>query len=186
MRIFVMLLLVVAISGCKKEDKPAVEPAIEVPVINCGTSWTSECLEKNWVTHKNAPANVTIVPTGYNGHNSLLLTNPHDPNVPNPPLVRLETFIKNIKKDVPYKISFYSKIKGYPDNVNSPDLAAYVYTDGDWYGEMYYGSPGTVYHDKDWSNHSFIITGKELPTLNFELYSAYDSTWISDLKIEAL
>jgi hypothetical protein len=48
---------------------------------------------------------------------------------------------------------------------------------------MEYSSPGGIYHEKDWSEHSFIIIGEDEPTLEFRIF---DSTWISQLKIQEL
>lgn len=189
MRLLIIPILALFLLSCEKEEQPVITepPAAELkPSLSCGTSWTLDCLDSYWDVRKSPQANVTIVPNGYNGHNSLLLYNPHDPFKVNPPSLGIETFIKNIKKDAPYRISFYAKIKGYPDYVSNPGLAAYIYEGNDWYDEMYYGSKGGEFHNKDWSKYSFTIIGKEAPTVNFELYSTYDSTWISDLKIEAL
>ena len=188
-RYLLISLFTLALFSCKKEDeKPAEEaPAIVLkPVLSCGDSWSVSCLDANWDISKSPAARLTVLPAGYNGKNSLLLYNPHDSLAVNPQPLRLNTYLKNIKKDTPYKISFYAKIKGYPDRNNNPSLAAYVFSKDDWYGEMYYGSKGGAYFNEDWSKHSFTIIGKDAPTLNFELYSLYDSTWISDLKIEAM
>jgi hypothetical protein len=181
MRALILPILALFIFLRKEDPQVAAEPE---PLINCGTSWATDCLDTYWTINKSNQATLTVLPNGYNGRNSLLLYNPHGPNELNPQPLRLNSFIKNVKKDAPYKVSFYARIKGYPDYANAPSLAAYVFDDNDWYNEMYYGSPKGQYHDKDWSQYSFTIIGKDKPTLNFELYSLYDSTWISDLKIE--
>ncbi|MBK0403172.1 hypothetical protein I5M27_09260 [Adhaeribacter sp. BT258] len=189
-RYLIISLFAFALFSCEKEEEKPVEeepPVIELKSsINCGDSWSVGCLDANWDVSKTSAASLTVLPSGYNGKNSLLLYNPHDSTAVNPQPLRLNTYIKNIKKDTPYKISFYAKIKGYPDMKSNPSLAAYVFLKDDWYSEMYYGSKGGKYLDEDWSKHSFTIIGKEAPTVNFELYSLYDSTWISDLKIEAM
>ncbi|MFC5271089.1 carbohydrate binding domain-containing protein [Adhaeribacter terreus] len=183
--------LALCLFSCEKEEpRPVVEepaPVVELKSsISCGDSWSATCLDANWDVSKTSAASLTVEQDGYNGKNSLYFSNPHDPNEVNPQPLRINTYIKNIKKDTPYKISFYAKIKGYPDMRSNPSLAAYVFTKDAWYGEMYYGSEGGEYHTKDWSKYSFTIIGKDEPTVNFELYSLYDNTWISDLKIEAM
>jgi len=190
MRAFIIPILALFLFSCEKEDQQVIaDPPVQElkPVINCGTSWCTGCLDTYWTINKSNQAMLTVIPNGYNGKNSLLLYNPHGPYELNPQPLRLNSFIKNVKKDAPYKISFYAKIKGYPDYANNPSLAAYVFFgNSDWYNEMYYGSTKGELHDKDWSQYSFTIIGKDKPTLNFELYSLYDSTWISDLKIEEM
>jgi hypothetical protein len=177
---FSFLLLLFFVSSCKKAPTTENTPVVE---LLCGDSISMSCLSDKWTISEPATASYTVLPNAYNGKNCLLLVNPHDSSVANPPGVILGTVIKNIKKNTSYKISCDAKIKGFPDFVSNPSFLFYAYANPKFYGEHYYWSTPGVYHYSDWSNHSYIFISGEETTLNFQMISLYDSTWVSNLKI---
>lgn len=154
--------------------------------ILCGDSFTLDCLDQNWTIQKSATASYSILPNFYKGKNCLFLFNPHASTQANPPSIIFNTIIKNIKPNTPYQISCDVKIEGYPDYLNNPAFAFYAYTNDKWYGEHYYGSAPGVWESSPWSEHSYsFISGSET-ALKFQLYSLYDSLWITNLRIKEL
>ncbi len=177
-----LLVTCIAIFSCKKKSQPI--PVVTLPEIFCGDSIAADCLNDKWLITKPATASYSILPNYYLGKNCLLLVNPHPSTQANPPSITLTSVIKNIKKNTSYQISCDAKIKGYPDYLNNPSFAFYAYTNANWYGEHYYLSSPAIYHSSDWSTHSYIFISGEEPTISFQLFSLYDSVWISNLKIQ--
>lgn len=179
-----LLLLVscIVVFSCVKKSRP--QTVVTLPEIYCGDSITTDCLNDKWLVTKPSTASYSVLPNYYLGKNCLLLVNPHPSTQPNPPSITFTSVIKNIKKNTSYRISCDAKINGYPDFLNTPSFAFYAYSNSNWYGEHYYVTSPAVYHSSDWSNHSYIFISGEESTINFQLYSLYDSVWISNLKIQ--
>ena len=188
MKYLAPLLFVFMIAACSKRSGSDVEPqpADPLPQIFCDNTITQNCIDDKWTVSTPSTAYYQILPNYYNGQNCLLLVNPHPGTRVNPPPIMFSSFIKNIKKNTPYRISCDVKIKGYPDFVNNPAFAFYAYVQGHWYGEHYYSSAPGIYHVSDWSRHSYQFISGEESTLSFQFYSLYDSTWISNFRIEEL
>jgi len=184
MKTISILLMLGLLFLCLNSCKDSMEaPLLDLPIMECGTNWTQECLETKWITSIPTESSIQILPDCNAGNECLLLVNPHDPNESNPEPVILNTIISNIKKDVAYRVNCTAKIKGYPDFITNPSFVYYAFSNDNWYGELYYVSDGGVYHEKDWTEHSYTFIGGEEKTLEFELYSIYDSLWISKLEI---
>ncbi len=156
------------------------------PEIFCGDSITIDCLNTNWAVQKPSTASYSILPNYYLGKNCLLLVNSHGSTQVNPPSIQFNSVINNIKRTTSYRISCDVKIKGYPDFANNPSFAFYAFTSSNWYGQHYFNSSPGAYEISDWSNHSYIFISGEETSLQFQLYSLYDSTWISNLAITEL
>ena len=180
---YLLFFALLVASSCTKKTTTPILPAAEM---FCGDSLTMSCLSDKWTISKPATADYTVLPNFYNGKNCLLLANPHDCSIANPPGILLNTVIKNIKKNTSYKINCDAKIQGCPDAVNTPGFGFAAFLSPHWYGEhLYWSTPG-AYHFNDWSDHSYIFISGEETTLNFQMSSLYDSVWISNLKIQEL
>lgn len=159
---------------------------IALAYLNCGSDWQQSCLNDHWQIDAPSTTDYELIPDLYQGQDGIFITNEHSPVAVNPPPILFNTTIKNIKENASYRVSCNAKIKGYPDFVNNPGFTFYAYTTDNWYGQMYYNSPGGAYHDKDWDEFSYLFIGGPESTIHFQLYSLYDSLWVTDLKIEEI
>ena len=168
------------------ENCETADPAFNIPFIECGDNWTSECLDAKWDIFLPTNSTIQTLTECREGENCLLLVNPHNPLERNPDFIILKTILKNIEVGSAYRVSCTTKIKGYPDYLNNPGLAFYAFSNNNWYGEYYLFSTGGIYYEKDWTNVSYSFVGGPERTLEFELSSTYDSVWISNLRIKKL
>lgn len=166
------------------ENCESTDPSFNKPIIECGANWTQDCFNSRWTFSIPDSSSIQILSDCYMGESCLLLLNPHDPNEVNPTPIILKTIISNIKKDSGYRVNCVAKFKGYPDVLSNPAFAYYAFSNDAWYGELYYWSEKKMYHEKDWTEHTYSFIGGEEKALEFELYSVYDSVWISRIEIE--
>lgn len=175
-----LLIGALSIASCKKAKEAAK------PELLCGTNFSEECLDQNWIINKPATAAYSVL-GNYEGRNALLLVNPHPATQPNPRPVLLDGFIKNIKPNKVYQVSCEVKLKGYSDYIrNNPGFYFYAYSNDNWYGELYAGSEPEVYLDQNWTKMKYNFTSGQEAVLSFQLGSLYDSAWISNLVIKEL
>lgn len=169
----------ISVASCKKVKEAK-------PELLCGTGFSEECLDKNWIINKPSTAFYRVL-SNYEGRNVLLLVNSHPSTQVNPRPVLLDGFIKNIKPNKIYQVSCDVKLKGYSDYLrNNPGFFFYAHSNEHWYGEIYVGSEPGVYLDQDWTKMKYNFTSGPEAVLSFQLGSLYDSAWISNLVIKEL